>query len=92
MTLDNALHTLLGFVIGAIVYALSRLNLCLGAWASGSLLLFFRELTQIQTNSFQDNFFQGWGRNFDPARNHVREWFYPSVALAMLAGLLSAFL
>jgi hypothetical protein len=94
MTLDNALHTLLGFCFGAVVYLLSVKYPLIGAWAAGSMFLFFRELTQIQSNNqgHEDDFRYGWGRNFDPARNHLREWLYPSIALAVVAGLSSAFL
>jgi hypothetical protein len=84
MTIDNLYHALLGLAVAIVVGGLSFVSHLLAAWAAGSLLLFFRELTQIQNVSFNDNFLMGWDRNFDFSQNHVREWLYPSIALAIL--------
>lgn len=85
---DVLLHTLLGGGLAASLYLLSlvfggvALPLWLAAVAAG-VVLFFRELTQVQARYHRNRFFRGWDASPTGVFNmhHTVEWLVPTLAI-----------
>jgi len=89
ITLDNLLHTILGFVFMGALWGLS------GAWSVDShdwsfyartaiVVLYVRELGQVQARYYGNNFLKGWtlaGTDPDRAFHRHMEWIVPGIVI-----------
>lgn len=88
---DVGLHVILGAILTIILYAIRLvLGLRVPLWGvamDACVVLFVRELTQVQARYHENNFFKGWNASEEGVFNlhHTAEWLAPAIVVLLLA-------
>lgn len=88
LTFDNLLHTLLGAAVAGLFYLASYAPGYLPFTLSAMLVLYLRELGQVQAKYHNNNFLKGWslaGTDPDRMLHRHMEWVAPSVVINSVA-------
>lgn len=88
LTFDNLLHTFLGALVAGIFYLASHAPGYLPFTLSAALVLYLRELGQVQARYHGNSFLKGWslaGTDPDRMLHRHMEWIVPSVVINLVA-------